>query len=78
MMESLGDNVRISSIHGGEEECGLVALSTNQRFVVHNRNLGGTPSGALSPSQSLLPTIELLLTAYDEKPFDDASQVRRL
>ena len=29
MLESLGDDVRISSIHGGEEECGLVALSTN-------------------------------------------------
>ena len=29
MMKSLGDDVRISSIHGGEEECGLVALSTN-------------------------------------------------
>jgi hypothetical protein len=26
----------------GKEECGLVALSTDNGFVVHNRNLGDT------------------------------------
>jgi hypothetical protein len=40
MMKLLGDDVCISRIHGGGEECGLVALSTNNGFVVHNRNLG--------------------------------------
>ena len=42
MMESLGDDVRISSIHGGAEECGVVALSTNNGRCQPSESGGNT------------------------------------
>ena len=65
-MKSLGDDVCISSIHGGGEEC-MVAVSTTNGLWFLKRNLGGTPPDPLL-SQSRLPEIEPSLTVHDQRP----------
>ena len=62
----------------GKKECGLVALSTNNGFVVHNRNLGGTPSDALISQNAIAASQNRIFIDRSRcEAVDDASQARR-